>query len=154
MKLYLMQHGEAMSKAENQERPLNEQGQANIANVAAFLSQAGIRINEIRHSGKCRAEQTATIVAQHLHMQEAVAAVNGLSPNDDVQPIADSLCSETHDILIVGHLPFLSRLASLLLTGDAEQTPVRFRNGGMVCLEQQEAMWSINWVVIPELFSP
>ena len=37
MRLYLMQHGEAMSKAENPERPLNEQGRQNVANVAAEI---------------------------------------------------------------------------------------------------------------------
>lgn len=146
-----MQHGEAMSEAENPERPLNEQGRQNVANVAVFLSQAGIRITEIRHSGKCRAEQTATLVAQHLRMQDAIAAVSGLNPNDDVRPIADSLRTATHDVLLVGHLPFLSRLAGLLLTGDAKQTPVQFRNGGMVCLERQDEMWSLTWAVIPDL---
>ena len=151
MKLYLMQHGEAMSKAENPERPLNEQGRENAIRVANFLAQAGIRIHQIRHSGKRRAVDTAAIVAERLHIQHAVVAVDNINPNDDVQPVAEDLQRETNDVMLVGHLPFLSRLASVLLTGDPERTVIQFKNAGVVCLERQEENWVVAWIVIPEI---
>lgn len=151
MKLYLMQHGEAMSKADNPERPLNEQGRNNAVKVAKFLAQAGVQIDQIRHSGKCRAEQTATIVAQALQIQDAVVAVDGLQPNDDIHPIANALRQEARDIMLVGHLPFLNRLASYLLTGESERTIVQFKNAGVICLEYQEGIWMVAWIIIPEL---
>ena len=151
MKLYLMQHGEAMSKAEDPERPLNDAGRENAGKVAAFLAQAGIQIHQIRHSGKCRAEQTAVIVAEHLQSQDAVVAATGLNPNDDVQPIAETLQQETGNIMLVGHLPFLSRLAGYLLTGDTKCPIVQFNNAGVVCLESHEGIWTVVWSVVPEI---
>jgi hypothetical protein len=50
---------------------------------------------------------------------------------------------------VAGHLPFLSRLASLLVEGDPEGV-VRFRQAGIVCLSQEEGKWTINWVMPPD----
>ena len=48
----------------------------------------------------------------------------GLVPLDDVHPVGDGLSGETGAIMLVGHLPFLARLAGLLLAGSAEASPV------------------------------
>lgn len=151
MKLYLMQHGEAMAQTENPERPLTERGKKDIARMAAFLTRLGVHLHEIRHSGKKRAEETAKIVAQYLYAQERVVAEKGLNPNDDVRPVATLLQQETLPIMLVGHLPFLSRLTSVLLTGDPERTLVQFHTGGVICLERQEEPWILQWMVIPEI---
>lgn len=153
MKVYLMQHGEAMSKAEDSERPLNDQGRTNATNVAVFLARASIPIDRIYHSGKCRAEQTAAIVAEQLQIQDRVVAVEGLSPNDDVLPVAEKLRQATEDVLIVGHLPFLSQLAALLLTGAAERPVVQFTNAGIACLERRNDGWTVNWIVTPTILA-
>ena len=150
MKLYLMQHGEAMTKEENPERPLTERGKRDVNGVVAFIAHA-LQIDHIRHSGKRRAEDTANIVARHLHAQEIVVAVGGMNPNDEVEPVAEELQREEQSVMLVGHLPFLSRLASYLLTGNAEQTFIQFHMGGVVCLERQEKNWLIRWMVIPGL---
>ena len=151
MKLYLMQHGEAKTKEENPERPLTERGKGDVEGVTAFITHARIQIDQIRHSGKRRAEDTANIVARHLRAQEAVVAVSDMNPNDDVEPLAEALYSEKQSVMLVGHLPFLGRLASYLLTGNAEQTLIQFHMGGIVCLERQEENWIIRWMVVPAL---
>lgn len=151
MKLYLMQHGEAMTKEENPERPLTDSGKGDVEGVAAFIARARIQIDQIRHSGKRRAEDTANIVARHLHAQEIVVAVGGMNPNDEVEPVAEELHRKEQSVMLVGHLPFLSRLASYLLTGNAEQTLIQFHMGGIVCLEREEKNWNIRWMVIPGL---
>jgi phosphohistidine phosphatase len=51
--------------------------------------------------------------------------------------------------MIVGHLPHLSRLASLLVLGEAEKEVVRFRMGAVVCLARSGESWSIDWTLIP-----
>jgi hypothetical protein len=53
--------------------------------------------------------------------------------------------------MLVGHLPFLGRLASFLLSGDPEAGVVRFRNAGIVCLSDQEGKWAVNWVMPSDL---
>jgi phosphohistidine phosphatase len=152
MKLYLMQHGEAMSKEENPERPLTEQGKGDVERVSAFLARLGREIPEIRHSGKRRAEETAEVVAKHLQLkEEGITAVSGLNPSDDVRPIAEALQWQTQSVMIVGHLPFLSRLASYLLSDDVEQTLVQFQMGGIVCLARQDDDWTIEWMIVPEI---
>lgn len=53
--------------------------------------------------------------------------------------------------MLVGHLPFMDRLAGLLVTGDPNNSAVRFRTAGIVCLEGAGGDWAVKWVVTPEL---
>jgi len=151
MRLYLVQHGEAKSKAEDPQRPLTERGREDVARVAAFATRAGLRVEQIRHSGRRRAEETASILAEHLSPAEGVVAMPGLAPQDDVRPVADILQDETRPVMLVGHLPFLDRLASLLVTGDAGRSIVRFQKGGIVCLVREDERWAVGWMVTPDL---
>ena len=153
MAVYLVQHGEAQRKEEDPERPLTEKGKRDVAKVAAFLARGGLKVEHIRHSGKKRAEETARILTDHLAPPSGVRAVQGLAPNDEVQPVAETLQLETEPVMIVSHLPFLSRLASLLVTGGEEQAVVQFRMGGCVRLSEENGMWTVEWALTPELIS-
>jgi len=53
--------------------------------------------------------------------------------------------------MLVGHLPFMDRLAGLLVTGDPDRSVVLFRMGGIVCLEGAGDNRAVKWVVRPEL---
>ncbi len=151
MELYLVQHGEAKSEAEDPQRPLTERGRDEVQRVAAFAARAGLKVSQIRHSGKRRAEETASILVEHLSPPGGVMAISGLAPMDDVRPLAQTLRKETAPLMLVGHLPFMDRLAGLLVTGDAGRSVVRFRMGGIVCLEAEGDDWAVKWVVTPEL---
>jgi len=66
--------------------------------------------------------------------------------------LKDELAPNGRDVMIVGHLPFVSKLASLLLTGDESADTIAFQKGGIVCLERSaEDKWHVNWMVTPEL---
>ncbi|MCL0102852.1 hypothetical protein M1N93_02690 [Dehalococcoidia bacterium] len=54
-------------------------------------------------------------------------------------------------IMVVGHLPHLSRLASLLILGTPEIEIVRFTMGGVVCLSESDDKRFVKWVFVPEL---
>jgi phosphohistidine phosphatase len=151
MELYLVQHGEARSEAEDPERSLTERGAETVRRMAAWAAQVGVRMVQIRHSGKRRAEQTAALLAERLSPAEGMIAVDGLKPMDDVRPVAESLRSESELVMIVGHLPFLSRLADLLVTGNPESGVIRFQQAGLVCLSQEDGKWAVNWVMPPGL---
>jgi phosphohistidine phosphatase len=151
MDLYLVQHGEAKSEDEDPERSLTDQGVETVRRMASWAAQVGLKVDQIRHSGKRRAEQTAALLAERLSPAQGVVAVEGLKPNDDVHPVAEALRAEHGPIMLVGHLPFLSRLASLLVTGNPEGVIVRFRQAGIVCLSQEEGEWAVNRVMPPEL---
>jgi len=56
------------------------------------------------------------------------------------------------DTMLVGHLPHLGRLASLLLSGDKEKGIIDFKMGGIVCLKRfDDGHWAIEWMIIPEV---
>ena len=153
MNLYLVQHGEAHPKTKDPLRSLTERGQNDVARVAAFAQRAGIQVHQLRHSGKLRAEQTAVILAECLLPVDGIVSLPGLAPKDDVRPVAELLNRETRPLMFVGHRPFMDRLAGLLVAGDTTRAIVRFRRGGIVCLERdpQSWSWAVRWAVGPDL---
>lgn len=152
MRLYLMQHGSALSKDEDPERPLTEGGAAEVSRVAAHLAARTPRTHlRIVHSGKTRARQTAELLAEPF-ADATVEQADGLAPMDDPSAWAGRLANDEEGYALVGHLPHLSRLAGLLLAGDADRDVVTFRNAGLVCLERGEGgSWSVRWILVPEL---
>ena len=152
MKLYLVQHAKAASKQADPQRPLTEEGRRDIQKVAAFIKPSNSCLDYLWHSGKKRAAETAEILAEALRINKAQAARNGLGPNDDVVVLKNELASLQRDVMIVGHLPFLSKLASLLLAGFESAGTVAFKQGGIACLSRSDQnQWQIDWMVIPEL---
>ena len=154
MKLYLVQHGEAVSKQEDPERPLSEQGRQDVQAMARFIRHAGIKVARVWHSGKRRAEQTAEILAQVVLPGGNAEVVEGINPNDPVSEfIADADVWE-EDTLITGHLPFMSRLVSLLISGNTESEVVQYQPGSIVCLERAESdQWAIVWMLRPDMLA-
>lgn len=145
MKLYLIQHGEAEKKEVDPERPLTAKGKKDIAKISASLK--GSKTAKIYHSGKLRAQQTAELIAPGGRTE----ARDQLAPNDPLDPILDEIKKSTEDLMIVGHLPFLGKLASLLLTGDQEKNTVSFQQGAVLCLERPAGgNWSILFFITPE----
>jgi phosphohistidine phosphatase len=153
MKVYLVQHGEAEPKSVDPTRSLTKQGRQEVEQVAAFAARLGLGVGQIRHSGKTRAEQTAAILGEALSPPSGMVAVSGLAPKDDVQPIAEALERESQPVMLVGHLPFLGRLAGLLVNGKPDLPVVQFRNAAIVYLTQAEDRWLVEWILTPEMAS-
>lgn len=150
MQLYLVQHGKAMSKADNADRPLTDEGRRDVDAVMLLMMRFGaITATRVLHSGKLRAAQTAQRIASRIDVP--MEAVDGLAPMDDPRAWQQRLAGSTEDIMLVGHLPHLERLASLLLCGDPEGDNVHFFNGGIVCLEGGERGWTLRWAIPPSL---
>jgi phosphohistidine phosphatase len=150
--LYLVRHGEAVSKDEDPARPLTQAGWLAVERIAGWAAGADIRPDEIVHSGKLRAEQTAEILADYLMPTKGMGVRRGLGPDDDVRPLADSLAVADRTLMIVGHLPFLGRLVSQLVVGDADRPVVQFEVAGLVGLQFRDGQWTITCVVDPDLF--
>ena len=153
MRLYLAQHAEAKSKEEDPSRPLSETGWETIRKVAKYAEKhLCIQVGEIIHSGKVRAKQTAEVLAEHLKPTKGLASSKDLEPLANPRSWKDCLAETTEDIMLVGHLPHLNRLCSLLLTGNEDKETIGFRMGGIVCLERGETdHWTIQWIVVPEI---
>ncbi|MGD2055338.1 MAG: phosphohistidine phosphatase SixA [Gammaproteobacteria bacterium] len=154
MKLYLVQHGEAVGKDVDPERPLSEQGERDIAALAAFLQQAAVTVERLWHSGKLRARQSAELLARRTLPGGAIEPISGIRPNDSVTAFARDADVWEQDTLVVGHLPFQARLVALLVTGDPDREVVSFRPGSMVCLERGASDdWTVVWMLRPELLA-
>jgi len=151
MRLYLVQHGEARSEAEDPTRPLMETGRTEVRRVAAAAQKLAVSPVKILHSGKLRAQQTAELFAEALHPSKEIEAASGLSPNDPVQPWAEWLSQQGEDLMLVGHLPHLDRLTSLLLCGDEQAGIIRFRYAAVVCLERGGTRWAVQWIFTPDM---
>lgn len=152
MKLYLVQHGKAVDKSVDPERSLSEEGLREVDAITSFLASKQLAIANVWHSGKKRAEQTAERLADDVGASNALGQRDGLAPNDDVCPWVESLADITDDTMLVGHLPFMDRLASLLLAGDEGKSIVAFRNAGVLCLGRDDkGHWKVEWYVVPEV---
>ena len=153
MRLYLVQHGDALSKEVDPERALSDAGRDALTRLGAFL-KGRIEVSAIVHSGKLRAQQTAELLATALAPGDQVEAISGLSPNDAVEPVIQRLIAVGGHVLVVGHLPFMAKLVTRLLTGSDEAVIVAYRPGTIVCLESEDgAGWQIQWMIRPELLS-
>jgi phosphohistidine phosphatase len=155
MMLYLIQHGEALDKSLDPDRPLTEDGRAAVIHVARFAKHAGVSVTTVWHSGKSRAAQTAEIIAAHWTPGISPAEHDGLNPKDNPDALVRELQAHESDLAVVGHLPHLSRVVSLLLLGDRSREIVAFQRGGVVALERDATgEWRINWIVAPNLALP
>jgi phosphohistidine phosphatase len=151
MFLYLVQHADAKKEEIDPKRPLSEKGINDITKTSLYLTYLNISLHKIFHSQKLRAKQTAEILFQHLKPIRGITEIDGLSPLDDPEIWYKRLQSIPEDIMLVGHLPHLSRLASLLLCGDKEKDIVEFKMAGIVCLRKEANSWLLQWMLTPEI---
>ena len=149
MRLYLVRHGDAVSKDVDPERPLSETGCGQVQDVAVLLGRAGIRVSEIIHSGKRRAEETAEILAGAVKSERLVVAA-GINPNDSTEEFSGAIDSWTDDRMVVGHDPFMSKMVSRLVAGDEDKSILKFYPAMVVCLRREET-WLIDFVISPQL---
>jgi len=152
MRIYLVQHGLAKGQDEDPLRPLADQGLEDITRVAGFLSLfEKPQPQVVMHSAKLRSKQTAEMFAQAWRIAQ-IQESKSLSPHAEPSLWASRLKEMNKDVLLVGHLPHLSKLASLLVCGDADREVVQFRNAGVLCLEKDEANCKVLWQINPTLF--
>jgi len=115
-----------------------------------MAEKMGVNPAKIYHSGKLRARQTAEYMSAALNRPAEMTS--GLNPMDDVRLWADRLTKGKEDLMIVGHLPFMEKLAAYLLNGKENSRLVLFCYGAIVCLEQKEDQtWAVKWILMPEM---
>jgi len=158
MKLYLVQHGDALPKETDPERRLSDKGRGDVQRMASFLGRSNVRVSRVIHSGKARAMETAIELSRVIGPGNIVEeADNGLAPNDATDTICDAITgwvsTEAGDIMIVGHLPYMGRLVSRLVCDVEDAGVVAFTPGTVACLECGNSSddWALNWFFRPEL---
>jgi phosphohistidine phosphatase len=153
MKVYLARHGDATAKEVDSECPLSEKGKKDLELMTAFLSKQPLEVDYFFHSGKLRAQETAEILVQALQCKRGVEARSGLDPLDLVGPIASEINQFENNLALVGHMPFMGKLLSKLLTGYETNDVLAFQTSTLVCLERMGSDWIMKWALCPELFN-
>lgn len=152
MKLYLVQHGEALAKEAEPGRPLSDQGRKDVERLGVFLKRANIRVTRVIHSEKLRAIQTAECLAGEIAPDVELEASGMINPNDNPKAFDWQSESWDRDTLVVGHLPFMAKLVSHLVIEDENRSIIAYQPGSIVCLEHNDnKQWQIAWMIRPEL---
>ena len=149
MEFYLVRHGEAVSQAVNGQRPMTPEGRRDVERLGRAAAQRSIQPRQIFHSGLLRAQQTAQILGESLGPVEGVRELVGLRPDDDPLIAKAELETSTVSLMLVGHLPHVSRLASFLVAGDADRGVVEFAPATLLGLAYEDYRWKILWKLTP-----
>ena len=147
-----MQHGQSLPKDVDPDQGLSKAGVAETERIAGVAKGYQVNVGRIMHSVKTRARTTADVFASALNPTGGIEEVEGLKPMDDVAAFAATINPDTNTML-VGHLPFMERMTSYLVTGSIDQPVFKFQNSGIVCLDQdpETKSWIIIWTLMPHI---
>ncbi len=151
MKVYLVRHGQAKNKSQDPARSLNKDGIKEIQFVAQKVKDKyNPDVKYIFHSGKARAKQTAEIFADIFSCDKLVKESDALRPEDDPVIWAERLHNYDGDVMLFGHLPYMSYLAGELTRDSGENKIIDFPTGGTACLEfSGKKPWELLWKIHP-----
>jgi phosphohistidine phosphatase len=135
MRVVLVHHAEAVGPEVDPLRPLSGAGRQRAAMLASRLKHERFAPLAIWHSGKVRARQTAEAFLIACAPFAEFKMIRGLLPDDPAEWLREELAAEERDVLLVGHIPNIMRLAALLRE-DAD-----LPQHGYVMLEKTGTSW-------------
>jgi phosphohistidine phosphatase len=156
MDIYILRHGIAVARNQKRykndaDRPLTEEGIDKMRKIARALKNADLRLDLLLSSPWVRARQTADIVAEALG--EKVRLTELLTPEASAADLINELnTAAPKRVMLVGHEPALSRLISVLTTGNGDAR-IELKKGGLCKLTSEELSFSrsatLNWLMTP-----
>jgi phosphohistidine phosphatase len=161
MEVYILRHGPAVERgtrgfASDAMRPLTPKGEKQLRKTAAALRKMRPGFDVIMSSPLLRAKQTAEIVADELKLTKRLKLSAALAPGRDPEILVaelNRLAPAPKKLLLVGHEPDLSRLVSLLTTGDI-RLRMDFKKGGLCKLEAEKLRVgqcaALVWLLTPK----
>ena len=142
--IYLVHHADAVGPDVEPQRPLSAAGRMHAEGLATDVAARGVKPVAIWHSGKLRARQTAEPFLRLCNPFAEFSAIHGLQPTDPPGWIKDLVIGEHREVMLVGHLPNLPRLLTLLVTG-GESLLLSFPLHGAIALEASGDLWVERW---------
>jgi phosphohistidine phosphatase len=142
--IYLVHHAEAVGPDVDPQRPLSAAGAMHADRLAKEAASRGVKPVAIWHSGKLRARQTAEAFLSACNPLAEFTAIHGLQPMDPPMWIKDRLTGERREVMLVGHMPNLPRVLTLLTTS-AEFPLVDYPLHGLIALESGGETWIEKW---------
>jgi phosphohistidine phosphatase len=161
MDLYLVRHAVAFSPdptrwPDDGERPLTPEGEARFRKAARGIRRIVASIDVVLSSPLPRAWRTAELLVEEAGWPapkpEPVLEA-GRSPAEGIELMEPHL--EVASLALVGHEPYLSELASILLTGRPTSLTMDVKKGGVAHLRLQDGLRrgtaSLRWLVTPKV---
>ncbi|HKI54752.1 MAG TPA: phosphohistidine phosphatase SixA [Anaerolineales bacterium] len=160
MKLYLVRHAIAEARTSDYEddslRPLTEKGREKMKKISVALKQLGVQPDLIVSSPYIRASQTASILAKALKYKEEIVYNDSLTPMSNPDDMIGEINEKfsVDELMLVGHEPNLSTLASVLLAGNPDVS-INFKKGGICCLSVDDLHYDrkavLEWLITPKI---
>jgi phosphohistidine phosphatase len=142
--IYLVHHADAVGPDVDPQRPLSAAGRQHADRLARDVAARGVKPEEIWHSGKLRARQTAEAFLRACNPLATFKAIRGFQPDDPPDWTKTLLTGATREVMLVGHMPHLPRLLTLLVSGTV--TPLLdFPLHGIVALDATGDAWEERW---------
>lgn len=140
MNLYILRHGDAgpnsASAADDDARELTDKGRIGVSQMASLAKQSGLVPPTIILSSPLpRARQTAEIVKAEWASEAEIRTSQSLVRGDILAMMSEitNLYPEHHAVLLAGHEPSLSTLASAILSGN-ERSFIELDKSGLIHL--------------------
>jgi phosphohistidine phosphatase len=144
--VYLLRHAIAAPRdarrfPEDGDRSLTAKGVARMRAVARGIRALGIRPRRIHSSPLVRCLQTAEILAAEMRPRPEVIPAPQLAPDGEARLLLKSLHAQEprRDVLLVGHEPDLSELASALLGGAGRQSFLQMKKAAFCRIDFEGA---------------
>ena len=136
MKLYLLRHGEAETRAHNDPgRELTARGRAQITEVAHLFAARNIELQRCFASPYIRAAQTAALFLPEARQTIAPEITPVLMPEVRASIVMDFLDGvREQEVLMVSHNPLVSELHALLTDGDISHMHI-LGTSELICIE-------------------
>lgn len=157
VKLYLIRHGSAEDGPDDRNRPLSPEGVREAEIAGLFLAKMGANPGVIYHSPLVRAKQTAKKIARKLLVPARLTECAGILPEDEPADFVHTLdaLDFKNEMAVVTHQPFISCLASYLLSGSECAVSMKFTPGTVAAFERlgQGGPWTLGFHLTSEAMS-
>jgi phosphohistidine phosphatase len=157
MEIYILRHGIAVERGtpgfkKDGDRPLTKEGEEKMGQIAETMLAMDLKFDLILSSPFVRAKRTAEIVAEAL--DEEITFSNLLEPDSNALELIREINDEKPQrVLLVGHEPDLSRLISVLISGDSDGA-IEIKKGGLCKLTVDRLTFgqcaTLNWLLTPK----
>jgi phosphohistidine phosphatase len=161
MNLYLLRHAIALDrsawKKADSDRPLTDHGVRKMKRIARGVLALDVKVDAILTSPYRRAYDTAAIVARAMDAEAKLRISRSLASDGDPKALVRHLARDFRtweSILLVGHEPYLGRLAGTLTAGSPEVS-LTLKKGG-ICLLAADALTygrcaTLEWLIPPRI---
>jgi phosphohistidine phosphatase len=158
-RLYIVRHGPAVELGEKGvetdfDRMLSQDGLIKTRLAASGLRAMNCRPWLILTSPLVRATETADILKDVLQPEKGVGVDERLSPGVPMkQRLAMLLDQPSYPTMVVGHMPDLAELASILVAGKHASFSMTFKKAAACCITFDEEIdygtGCLDWLIQP-----